>query len=54
MTKIKKEVVIAAICGLTIIEVVALLKGVNGTLMMIITACIAGLAGWVVPQPKIK
>lgn len=50
--KIPKEVLIAAISGLVIIEVVALLKGINGTLMMMITAAIAGIAGWSVPQLK--
>ena len=48
-----KWVVIIAILGLSVIEIVALLKGVNGTLMMIIIAAIAGLAGWVMPTPNI-
>ena len=49
-----KYIVIAAIVALTIIEVTALLNGINGTLMMIIIACIAGLAGWVMPQPHLR
>ena len=49
-----KYIVIAAISALTIIELYALSKGINGTLMMIIIACIAGLAGWVMPQPHLK
>ena len=53
MIKINKLVIISAIAGITIIEVVALLMGINGTLLLITTAAIAGLAGWVVPTPKI-
>ena len=48
-----KYVVIAAIAGLTIIEVYALSKGINGTLMIMIVAAVAGLAGWVSPQLKL-
>lgn len=49
-----KWIVIAAIAGITIMEVVALLKGINGALLTIVVGIIAGLAGWVgFPQPKI-
>ena len=49
-----EKVIIAAIVGLTVIEVTALLAGINGTLMMMMIAAIAGLAGWIIPQPKLK
>jgi len=50
--KKNKWIVIAAIACLTIIEVCAMLNGINGTFRMMITAIIAGLAGWVaLPQP---
>lgn len=50
-----KSIVIAAIAGLTIIEAIAMLKGINGQLQMIILFIIGGLAGWVgLPQPHLK
>ena len=44
------KIVIAAIICLTAIEIVALFKGINGTLMTIVIGAIAGLAGWITPQ----
>ncbi len=44
--QIRGWVVIIAILGLSVIEVVALLKGINGQLMALIVAVIAGLAGY--------
>jgi len=52
MEKINWKVLCTAIAGLTIIEVVALLNGINGTLMGLMIAAIAGLAGWQIPTPK--
>ena len=52
MEKINWKVICVAIAALTIIEVVALLHGINGTLMGLMIAAIAGLAGWQVPTPK--
>jgi len=43
-----------AIVGIAAIEIVALCNGINGTLMTICVAAIAGLAGWIIPVPKIK
>jgi len=48
------KIVCTAIAGLTVLEVVALLKGVNGTLFGIIVAAIAGMAGLVVPFDRVK
>ena len=50
MTKKKQvrldwRIAIAAIAGLTIIECVAMSKGINGTFRMVITALIAGITG---------
>ncbi len=53
-TKISRSVLIAAIAGIVIIEVVALLKGVNGHVLALTIAVVAGLAGWVSPQLKLK
>lgn len=44
---------VAMIC-ITIIEVVALFNGINGRLMSTSLMLIAGLAGWVLPQLKVK
>ena len=51
--KMKVNIVITAIVCLTLLECVALLKGINGTLFSFIIAVIAGLAGLVTPPPKI-
>ena len=47
-------VVIAAIAGLVIIECVALLKGIDGLVMSVIIAAIAGLGGFMVKSPLQK
>jgi len=49
--KIAKEVIIAAIIMLGIIEIVAIYLGINGTFRMIITIAIAGLAGYTIQSP---
>jgi len=51
--KIDWRVIIAGIIALTIIEVCALLQGIDGTLMMMITAVIALAIGVVIPKPKV-
>ena len=52
--KIDFRIVITAIVSLTLIECVALMNGINGKLMSFMIAIIAGLAGWSLPQIKIK
>ena len=47
-------VVIVAILSLAALEALALLKGINGHLFSMMAALIAGLAGWTMPQFKIK
>ena len=54
MEKVDKSIVITAIAGLVILECVALLSGINGTIFSIVIAAIAGLAGWSMPQLKVK
>lgn len=48
------RIVCAAIASLTILEIVALLKGVNGTLFGLIVAAIAGMAGLALPFERVK
>ena len=52
--KIPTEVVVAAIAGLVVIECVAMYLGHNGLLRSTIVAVIAGLAGFTLPQLKLK
>lgn len=49
-----KWIVITAIITIGVCEVVALLCGINGTLLTLSLATIAGLAGWISPQLKLK
>lgn len=43
------RVVIVAIIGLAIMQIVAMYYGVNGTFRTYVVATIAGLAGWRIP-----
>ena len=52
MTKTNYKTTIAAIAALTLIECVALYKGINGTILTGVLVVIAGLAGYAAPQPK--
>ena len=45
---------IVAIVGLVVIECFALSRGINGTLMGIVIAAVAGIGGWSLPQLKLK
>ena len=49
---VKTSVIITAILCLTIIESIALFKGVDGVLLTMIVGAICALAGWILPQPK--
>ncbi len=51
--KMKTGIVITAIVCLTLLELAALYQGINGSLFTIIIAVVAGLAGLVLPTPKI-
>ena len=45
---------IAAIIGITVLESLALLQGIDGTLFVLAVAAIAGLGGYVLPSPLQK
>ena len=49
-----KEIVIAAILGIVILEAVALCIGINGILLTAVIGILAGLGGWSAPQLKLK
>lgn len=49
-----KTIIILSAMGLiTILEVFALSKGINGVLLTSVIALLAGLAGWIAPVPKL-
>jgi hypothetical protein len=52
--KIDYRVLIAVICSLTILEAVALLKGINGTLFSAVLFILGALGGVTMPQLKTK
>ena len=54
--QIKKDyrIVIAAIFGIVALELGAMFNGMNGTMLTLALAAIAGLAGWSLPQLKFK
>jgi len=54
MTKVNKWVMISAIAGIVIIECVALSRGIDGLLLTVAVASVAGIAGWTAPQLGIK
>lgn len=47
-----KKIIIAIIC-ITVLEILALAKGINGGVLRIVIAAIAGLAGLATPAPKL-
>ena len=49
--KVEWKIVVAAIIGLVILECVALMNGINGTMFTMVVAIIAALAGFVLPSP---
>jgi len=52
--QIQPSVLITALLCLTALEAIALYKGIDGTLFSLIIAAIAGIAGWTMPQLKLK
>ena len=52
--KIKSNVLIVGLACLTILEITALLCGINGTVFTMVIGVIAGLLGWTLPQPQLN
>lgn len=44
--------IMIAILAVMLVEMVALMNGINGQLMRFCIVVIAGLAGWAIPFPK--
>ncbi len=53
--KIDWRIIVAVVICLTIAEIVAMLKGLNGALFALYATILGGLAGWIgLPQLKLK
>jgi len=52
--KIKWQIVITAMICITLLEIVALMKGIDGVLLSAVLVVLAGLAGLSLPQMKLK
>lgn len=52
--KVPKSVIFVAIGALVLLEIIAIFKEIDGQLFAGIVAAIAGLAGWNLPQLKLK
>ena len=48
------RIVMMAIAGIVALELGAMFNGINGFALTIAVATIAGLAGWSLPQLKVK
>ena len=49
-----KTIIITGIISIALLEGFALYLGFNGYVLTAVVAAIAGLAGWVAPQLKVK
>lgn len=52
LNRVDRSIIVCAIISLTILELVALHNGINGTILTLVVGIIAGLAGWVIPVPR--
>lgn len=48
------RVILGVVAGITLIEIVALMNGINGKLMTLIIGILAALGGLSAPQLKLK
>ena len=48
------KIIIVAIIGIVALEIVALIKGIDGLILTLAISAIEGLAGWTAPQLKTK
>ena len=54
MKEIDWRIIITAIVVIGALEAIALIKGIDGVLLSTALVIIAGLAGWTLPQMKVK
>ena len=48
------RIIITSIICITALEIIALLKGINGTILTIVVAILAAAIGVAIPTPEIK
>lgn len=53
-SKVDWRIVVTALVCITLLEIVALNQGFNGTLLKLVLVVIAGIGGWTIPQLKLK
>ena len=53
MKNVKWQIIVTGIVCITALEAIALLKGINGTLLTVIVAAIAAMVGVAIPTPKV-
>ena len=51
--KMKVKIIITAILCITLMELMAMWQGINGNILRIVIAAVAGLAGLATKRPKI-
>ena len=51
--KVRTSVIITGMCCISILEIVALLKGIDGTLFASVIGALCLLSGLVLPTPRI-
>jgi len=51
--KVKTSVIITGMCCISILEIVALFKGIDGTLFATVIGALCLLSGLVIPTPRI-
>ena len=49
----KTIITCVTIIGIVVLEMYALNKGINGVLLTTVIALLAGMTGYIMPQPKI-
>ena len=52
--KVDWRIVVAALTSITILEGIALFKGIDGVILTAVLMIIAGIAGWSAPQLRTK
>lgn len=54
MERKNENIIITVIISITVLEIVALLMGINGILLTLVIATLSGIAGFTIPKDKIK
>lgn len=52
--KANTKVIMTAIIAIAALEAIALYKGIDGMMLTVVIGAMAGMAGYVIPSPKLK